>query len=163
MKYPDYVKLFRPKGTVVKRVNGIYYAYYAKTKRVPEKSYPVQVIEGLAGRIDEYGFHETTRAVVQTEHVVIRECGFTNFLLLFEDEYVYRRKEKKKDARDLYRSMIVYLSNNSYLNDSSERIYTTEEMTGRFSVGIPNQITVIERLCEYRLQDLEPLKYICRV
>ena len=165
MKYPDYVKQYRPKGTVVKYVNGIYYAYYAKSKRVPDKSYPVQVIEGLAGRIDEYGFHETTKAMVQTDHILIRECGFTNFLLRYEEEYIYnRRNNRRKDAQNLYRSMIVYLSNNSYLNeDRDTRIYSTGEMTEWFGVGIPNQITAIEKLCEHTMQELEPLKYICSV
>ena len=165
MRYPDYVKQFRPKGTVVKYSNGIYYAYYAKSKRVPEKNYPVQVIEGLAGRIDESGFHEMTRTMVDTERVLVRECGFTNFLLLFEDEYVSRRKNSsRKEARNLFRSMIVYLSNNSYLNEAEDtRIYTTEEMTEWFGIGIPNQVTAIEKICEYEMRKLEPLKYICSV
>ena len=86
MRYPDYVKKFRPKGTIVKRVNDTYYAYYATSKRVPDKKYPVQVIRGLAGRIDESGFHKLSKAFVDTGHVVIRECGFTNFLLNLDDE-----------------------------------------------------------------------------
>lgn len=165
MKYPDYVKKFRPKGTIVKRVNDTYYAYYATSKRVPDKNYPVQVIKGLAGRIDESGFHKLSKAFVDTKHVVIRECGFTNFLLKFEDEYVSRRKESTvKERRNLYRSMIVYLSNNSYLNDETgTTIYTAEEIVEKFKVGIPNQVTAISRICEYDLKELEPLKYICSV
>ena len=164
MRYPDYVKKFRPKGTIVKRVNDTYYAYYATSKRVPDKKYPVQVIKGLAGRIDESGFHKLSKAFVDTGHVVIRECGFTNFLLKFEDEYVSRRKEAVKERRNLYRSMIVYLSNNSYLNDEpGTTIYTAAEMAGKFRVGIPNQVTAISRICEYDLKELEPLKYICSV
>ena len=164
MRYPDYVKQFRPKGTIVKRVNDTYYAYYATSKRVPDKKYPVQVIKGLAGRIDESGFHKLSKAFVDTGHVVIRECGFTNFLLKFEDEYVSRRKGTIKERRDLYRSMIVYLSNNSYLNDEpGTTIYTAAEMAGKFRVGIPNQVTAISRICEYDLKELEPLKYICSV
>ena len=164
MRYPDYVKKFRPKGTIVKRVNDTYYAYYATSKRVPDKKYPVQVIKGLAGRIDESGFHKLSKAFVDTGHVVIRECGFTTFLLKFEDEYVRRRKGTIKERRDLYRSMIVYLSNNSYLNDEpGTTIYTAAEMVEKFRVGIPNQVTAISRICEYDLKELEPLKYICSV
>lgn len=164
MRYPDYVKKFRPKGTIVKRVNDTYYAYYATSKRVPDKKYPVQVIKGLAGRIDESGFHKLSKAFVDTGHVVIRECGFTNFLLKFEDEYVSRRKETIKERRNLYRSMIVYLSNNSYLNDEpGTTIYTAAEMVEKFRLGIPNQVTAISRICEYDLKELEPLKYICSV
>ena len=164
MRYPDYVKKFRPKGTIVKRVNDTYYAYYATSKRVPDKKYPVQVIRGLAGRIDESGFHKLSKAFVDTGHVVVRECGFTNFLLKFEDEYVSRRKEAVRERRNLYRSMIVYLSNNSYLNDEpGTTIYTAAEMVEKFRVGIPNQVTAISRICEYDLKELEPLKYICSV
>ena len=164
MRYPDYVKQFRPKGTIVKRVNDTYYAYYATSKRVPNKKYPVQVIRGLAGRIDENGFHKLSKALVDTGHVVVRECGFTNFLLKFEDEYVSRRKGTMKERRNLYRSMIVYLSNNSYLNDEpGTTIYSAAEMVGKFRVGIPNQVTAISKICEYDMKELEPLKYICSV
>lgn len=164
MRYPDFVKQFKPKGTIVKRVNDTYYAYYATSKRVPGKKYPVQVIKGLAGRIDESGFHKLSKAFVETEHVVVRECGFTNFLLKFEEEYISRRKERLKERKNLYRSMIVYLSNNSYLNDDPETtIYSASEMIEKFQIGIPNQITSISKICEYDLKELEPLKYICSV
>lgn len=164
MRYPDYVKQFRPKGTIVKRVNNTYYAYYATSKRVPDKKYPVQVIKGLAGRIDESGFHRLSKAFVETRHVVVRECGFTNFLLKFEEEYISRRKERVRERKNLYRSMIVYLSNNSYLNDEpGTTIYSVPEMIEKFQIGLPNQITAISRICEYALEELEPLKYICSV
>ena len=164
MRYPDYVKQFRPKGTVVKRVNNTFYAYYATSKRNPDKKYPVQIIKGLAGRIDESGFHPLSKALVDTKHVVVRECGFTNFLLKFEEEYISRRKERVKERRNLYRSMIVYLSNNSYLNDDpGTTVYSASEMIDKFQIGIPNQLTAISKICEYDLGDLEPLKYICSV
>ena len=164
MSYPEYTKKFRPKGTIIKKSHGCYYAYYATSKRVPGKKYPVQVIKGLAGKVDEDGFHPLTRAIVDTEHVRIRECGFTNFLLKFEDEYVSRRQEKVKDRRDIYRSMIVYLSNNSWLCDDPEStIYSPDELVEKFHVGIPNQLTAISKICEYSLEELEPFKYICSV
>lgn len=164
MNYPDYVKKYRPKGTIIKKSNETYYVYYATSQRVPGKKYPVQVIKGLAGKIDRNGFHPLSRAVVDTEHVVIRECGFTNFLLKFEEEYISRRSEPIKERRNIYRSMIVYLSNNSYLNDEpGVTIYPVEELVKNFHIGIPNQITAIRKITEYCLEDLEPLKYICQV
>lgn len=164
MRYPDYIKKHRPKGTIIKKVNNSYYAYYATSKRVPDKKYPVQIIRGLAGKIDEQGFHPLTKAVVDTERIMIRECGFTNFLLKFEEEYISRRSERVSERRNLYRSMIVYLSNNSYLNDDPDTtIYSCEEMIDKFHIGIPNQITAISKICEYDLKELEPLKYICSV
>ena len=162
MRYPDYVKQFRPKGTVVKHINGKYYAYYATSKRVPGKNYPVQIVKGLAGTIDQFGFHDAI-VRINKEQLRIRECGFTNFLLKFEDRYVYdlRRKMDKYDAHCLYRSMIVYLSNNSYLNEDKEyKIYSTEELVKKFKIGVPNQVTAITKLCEIPLKELEPLKQI---
>lgn len=82
------VKQFGPKGIIVKKVNNTYYAYYAASKYVADKKYPVQIIKGLAGRIDESGFHRLYKAFVETGHIVVRECGFTNFLLKFEEEYI---------------------------------------------------------------------------
>ena len=171
MKYPDYVKKYRPKGTVVKKVGNTYYAYYATSKRVPEKPYPIQVIKGLAGRIDPFGFHEQTRMVLETKEVIVRECGFTNYLLKFEDEYVTHLRGKlvesksipMKRRRDIYRSLIVYLSNNSYLNEESGTVYTTEELSEKFGLGIPWQLTAISKMVGSPLSELEPLKYICRV
>lgn len=148
----------------MKRVNNTFYAYYATSKRIPDKKYPVQIIKGLAGRIDESGFHPLSKAFVDTKHVIVRECGFTNFLLKFEEEYISRRKERVKERRNLYRSMIVYLSNNSYLNDDpGTTVYSASEMIDKFQIGIPNQLTAISKICEYDLGDLEPLKYICSV
>lgn len=164
MKYPDYIKQFRPKGTIIKKVNDTYYAYYATSKRVPGKSYPVQVIQGLAGKIDKNGFHQLSSAVVDTQNIVIRECGFTNFLLKFEEEYISRRSESVREKRNIYRSMIVYLSNNSYLNDEpAVTIYSPEQLVNKFHIGIPNQLTAISKMIEYQLETLEPLKYICSV
>lgn len=171
MKYPDYVKKYRPKGTVVKKVGNTYYAYYATSKRVPDKNYPVQVIKGLAGKIDMYGFHEQTRMVLETKEVIVRECGFTNYLLMFEEEYITHFRHKLADGKypsvkkrkDIYRSLIIYLSGNSYLNDEQECIYTTEEMSEKFGLGIPWQLTSISKIVEMPLAELEPLKYICSV
>ena len=165
MRYPDYVRENRPKGTVVKKVNDAYYVYYATSKRVPEKSYPVQVIQGFAGTIDKEGFHPAHRINIDPDDITVREAGFTNFLLMFEEEYTDRKHGvKKADARNLYRSMIVYLSPNSYLNDDRKsRIYTEQETINKFGIGIPNQITAITKLCEYNLKEFEPLKYICRL
>lgn len=164
MKYPDYVKKYRPKGTVVKKINGIYYAYHATSKRVPDKKYPVQVVKGVAGKIDRWGFHPVTSVRVEMGDVVIRECGFTNYLLMFEDLYcVQNSKRSRRDNRTVYRSMIVYLSNNSYLNDDTDtRILPIDRLVERYGIGVPNQVAAISRLMETDIGKLEPLKYICR-
>ncbi len=165
MRYPDYVKQFRPKGTVVKKINGTYYAYNATSKRVPGKKYPVQVVEGIAGKIDETGFHPVTKARIEIDRVDVRECGFTNYLLLFEELYMaHNRRWTRKDARIIYRSLVVYLSGNSYLNDDPHsEIQTPGELVDRYGIGIPNQLKAIERLIECEFVRLEQLKYICNV
>ena len=168
MKYPDFVKENRPKGTVVKKVGDAYYVYYATSARVPGKSYPVQQIKGYAGTIDCFGFHPSDKVTIHKTDVVIRECGFTNYLLKFEElYYVQNKSTKNRSSRSasntLYRNLIMYLSNNSYLADTEKIILTPEEMIERFGIGIPNQITAIQKMIEIDLDELEPLKQICSV
>lgn len=164
MRYPEYIRQHRPKGTIIKKVNETYYAYYATSKRVPEKPYPIQIIKGLAGKIDSHGFHPLTRNVVDTEHVIVRECGFTNYLLRFEEEYISKHNGPAKKRKTLYRNMIVYLSNNSYLNDDpGVTVCSDEELAEKFHIRIANQITVISKIARHNMKELEPLKYICSV
>lgn len=166
-KYPDYIKNFKPKGTIVKKVRDVYYVYKATSKRVPDKSYPVQVIEGLVGKIDENGFHKSFNTLVDSEVVTVREYGFTNYLLLFEKNFLFdsSHHRKKSEISSIYRSIIVYLSSNSYLTEESEEpIYDINELVGKYKISITKQINAILRILEIdSLDQLEPLKYICRV
>ena len=165
MKYPDYIKKYRPKGTVIKKIGDTYYAYYATSKRIPGKSYPVQVTSGIAGTIDAGGFHPSDTVRVNPGEILVRECGFTNYLLMFEDYYSDSlRGRAKKEAKTIFRSLIVYLSPNSYLNDEKDvKIYPVSSLAEEFGIGIPNQIKVISNLIEKDLKKIEPLKYICNV
>ena len=167
MKYPDFVRVNRPKGTVVKRVGNTYHVYYATTKRVPEKSYPVQVIKGYAGTIDENGFHPSKRVSVYEGEVIVRECGFTNYLLSFEEIFVndYNRhiSKGKDEKRILFHSLICILSSNSYLHEETGKILNSKELAEEYAVGIPNQITAIEKMIGRKMDDLQPLKEICNV
>ncbi len=161
MAYPDYVKKYRPKGTIIKYANDTYYVYYATSKRVPGKTYPVLEIGKLAGKIDESGFHPVTTVQLNLDRVVIRECGFTNYLLSFEDIYICDRKESIKEKRNLYRSLIAYFSNNSYLHeDEDTTIYTPDQMASLFHVSVETQKKKIEKLCGHKLEELNELKGI---
>ncbi len=162
-KYPDFTKN-RPKGTIVKKVRDTYYVYYATSEKVEGKKYPRQVIKGLAGKVDEKGFHELNKTYVNTDDVIIRECGFTNYLLLFEEEYKSRLVSiNAKYRKSIYYSFIVNLSPNSYLNEGRIRIYTMSEISENFNLGIPNQITVIEKILLHSLNEIDFLKTICFV
>lgn len=164
MKYPEYVKKYRPKGTVVKLVHGNYYVYKATSRRLPDKKYPVQVIEGIAGKIDVYGFHPTTRVTVNVDQVTVRECGFTNYLLRIEKDYIREMGWNKKQGRIIYRSMIAYLSPNTYLQDETDiKIRTPEEISREYNVGIPKRMGKLRSMLEFEPEKLEPLKYICNV
>ena len=166
-KYPDYIKKFRPKGTIVKKVRNDYYVYKATSKRVPGKNYPVQIIEGLVGKIDEKGFHQTYTTLVNSKVVIIRECGFTNYLLLFEKNFLLDSSthRKKNDLAIIYRSIIVHLSSNSYLiDDEAQPLYNIEELITIYKISMTKQINALLRILELNsLEILEPLKYICRV
>jgi len=163
MKYPEFVRKNRPKGTVVKKINNTYYAYYATSKRVAGKSYPVQVVSGIAGIIDINGFHPASGIRVGKDEVFVRECGFTNYMLKFEELYLascYYRS--RKDSSAIFRSLIVYLSPASYLGED-DTVYSSAELTEKFGIAVPNQLTVLEKILEISIEKLEPLKYIFEV
>jgi len=165
MKYPEYVKNYRPKGTVVKKVGDVYYVYKATSKRVPGKKYPVQIVEGLVGKIDAFGFHPATTAKVDIENVIVRECGFTNYLLRYEKSYINENCALGiANTKTIYRSMIAYLSPNTYLYDDKDSIIRpVNELVEMYGIGVPNRIISIQKHIGVDLSQLEPLKYICNV
>lgn len=164
-KYPDYVNKFRPKGTIIKFVNNTYYVYEATSKRVKGKSYPVQIVKGIIGKIDENGFHKRETINIKDE-AVIKEYGFTNYLLLFKDDFYHDVNSNfhVKDRLIILYSMICYLSSNSYLNDNKEiKIYPIEELIKTYNLSLTRQINAIERITGHKIEELEELKYICKV
>ena len=164
-KYPSYVNKFRPKGTIIKKVNDVYYVYKATSKRVEGKKYPVQVIEGVIGKIDEYGFHDTEK-VKLNQDVIVRECGFTNLILKYKDTFMNETysRFKKQDREIILYSLIYYLSSNTYIQDKySDKILPIQEVIDKYKLSIGRQIKMIERIMETTLKEIEELKYICRV
>lgn len=164
-KYPSYVNKFRPKGTIIKKVNDIYYVYKATSKRVEGKKYPVQVIEGVIGKIDEYGFHDTEK-VKLNQDVIVRECGFTNLILKYKDTFMNETysRFKKQDREIILYSLIYYLSSNTYIQDKyRDKILPIQEVIDKYKLSIGRQIKIIERIMETTLKEIEELKYICRV
>ena len=159
-KYPSYVNKFRPKGTIIKKVNDVYYVYKATSKRVEGKKYPVQVIEGVIGKIDEYGFHDTEK-VKLNQDVIVRECG-----LKYKDTFMNETYSlfKKQDREIILYSLIYYLSSNTYIQDKySDKILPIQEVIDKYKLSIGRQIKMIERIMETTLKEIEELKYICRV
>jgi hypothetical protein len=163
-KYPDYVKKYKPKGTIIKKVNDTFYVYEATSKRVEGKKYPVQVIKGVIGKIDKYGFHSTEKVKVSND-VFIRECGFTNYILLFKETFIndFSNRYRKKDREIILNSIICYLSPNSYLLENNLIIYSIDELIDKYKISLTRQISLIERVIEIELKAIEELKYICRV
>lgn len=166
-KYPDEIRKFRPKGTVIKRINGLYYVYKATSKRVPGKSYPVQVTGECIGKIDNKGFIPLDTVRVKADNIKIRESGFTNYLLMFEDDYILNRIGNctaKREKRNIFRNIIVYLSNNSYLNEDMHFKYIDiAEVCKKYDISLIKQITSVEKLINQKLADIEGLKYIQRI
>lgn len=166
-RYPEEITRFRPKGTVIKKINNQYYVYEATSKRVPGKSYPVQVLGNLVGKIDTKGFIPFKRTVIEGDEVNIREAGFTNYLLLFENDFILNQignATSKKAKKHIYRNIIVYLSPSSYLNDEPnfkyENIFDIEK---RYGFSLVRQLICIEELINQKLEDIGALKSICRV
>lgn len=51
---PEWVQQYKTQRTTVKKIGKNYYLYYATSKRVPDKSYPVSV-QSYIGKITENG------------------------------------------------------------------------------------------------------------
>ena len=166
-RYPEEITKFRPKGTVIKRINSQYYVYEATSKRVPGKSYPVQVLGNLVGKIDSKGFIPLKRVVIEGDEVDIREVGFTNYLLLFENDYMLNpigNATSKKEKKHIYRNIIVYLSPASYLNEEATFIYENIfEIEKRYDFSLIRQLNCIEKMINQKFEDVDSLKSICRV
>lgn len=138
MKYPDYVKAFRPKGCIVRLRCGRYLVFKATSKNVPGKRYPVLQVGELVGWIDSSGFHTQQKILVDFETCSTYEYGFTNLLLNKEKDFI--KKEKAQgvpvaDARIIYRSMIVSISPTSYLS-VSDRIVSTDEIARKYQRNV---------------------------
>lgn len=166
-RYPEEITKFRPKGTVIKKINNHYYVYEATSRRVPGKSYPVQILGNLVGKIDNKGFIPIKRVVFEGDEVDIREVGFTNYLLSFENDYILNtigNATSKKEKKHIYRNIIVYLSPSSYLSDEVdfkyENIFNIEK---RYDFSLTKQINSVEKLINQKIEDINPLKSICRV
>lgn len=161
-KYPDFIKLYKPKGCVVKKVNNKYYVYKATSKRVEGKKYPVQVIEGLIGEITDSGIKTLTVQKVNTQKVEIFEYGFTNLILMFKDEYYSRNSFKACDREIILHSLIVYLSPMSYLSNN-KYICSVEILEEKYSISVQHQINSIKKSIGFMFEEIEKLKYICLV
>lgn len=137
-KYPDYVKAFRPKGTVVRLRNNRYLVFRATSRRVPGKSYPVTVIGEQLGWIDSSGFHQQQRILVDFSAGSTYEYGFSNLLLRGEGGFTAKKKEAgiaAADARRIYRSLIVSLSPTSYLSVSGD-ILSCDSIASRYGLNL---------------------------
>lgn len=56
-------------------------------------------------------FRIKNKAFVEIKPVIVRECGFINFLLKFEEEYISGRNEKAEERRNLCRGMSCIMRN----------------------------------------------------
>ena len=158
MDYPDFVKSFRPKGTIVKKINNTFYVYEAKSKRVPDKKYPVQIIGDIIGKITLNGFIPNKEVKIDLTSVKILEYGFTDYLLRFKDLFLSKTINLSKEKADLiYHSYIIYLSPLSYLKE--KRYLTVDEITKLYNLSTSQQINSIYKTIECKDEEkLDMLK-----
>ena len=158
MKYPDFVKTFRPKGTIVKKGKDTFYVYEAKSKRVPGKNYPIHIISGIIGQITPNGFIPNTDIKIDTSSVRILEYGFTDYLLMFKDLFLTKSIHLSKEKADLiYNSYIIYLSPLSYLKEDT--YLTVDEISKLYNLSTSQQIKSIYNTIECKdKKKLEILK-----
>lgn len=158
-KYPDFVRAFKPKGTIAKKKGGVFYVYEATSKRVAGKSYPVQVVGPLLGRVDASGFHRNEAVTIDLASCRIREYGFTDYLLLFSDSFAAKRPSPmtREESLGAFRAYIAFLSPSSYLADG--KLPTPKELTARWGLSTSQQIKGIMRMIEpATLEEIDPLK-----
>lgn len=151
-EYPENIRRFRPKGTCLKKAGGIYNVYQVTSKRVPGKKYPVPQTDALLGYIDEQGFHEKRKQMLDTEDLVSYEYGYTAFLLLHENDFVsaFRKSHPKilaREAKEVFRNVILVLSPYSVLNaDRSFERRTAEELHDMYGASVSAAALLINRI-----------------
>lgn len=164
MKYPEYVKKYKPKGTIVKFVRDQYYVYKATSKRVPGKKYPQQVVGDLVGKIDYLGFHKSTKCLCDISNPIIREFGFSRLMMKFYDDFKCRNNLSKKDSKNLYITFLLMLSPQSYLQDEEDfEIVSQDKIISKFNMSVCQQLDAILKSTSFDRKELESLKYICSV
>lgn len=150
--YPDFIRSFRPKGTCIKKSGNIYNVYKVTSKRVPGKNHPVPQTGPLLGYIDETGFHEKKKQVLDIEDLVSYEYGYTAFLLLHESDFisVFKKSHPKlliKEAKEVFRNVILILSPYSILDvDTSFTKMTAEELHTNYDVSVCAVKSLINKL-----------------
>ena len=151
-EYPENIRRFRPKGTCLKKAGDIYNVYQVTSKRVPGKKYPVPQTGALLGYIDEQGFHEKRKQMLDTADLVSYEYGYTAFLLLHENDFVsaFRKSHPKipaREAKEVFRNVILVLSPYSVLNaDNSFERRTAEELHDMYGVSVSAAALLINRI-----------------
>lgn len=151
-EYPEIIRRFRPKGTCLKKAGDIYNVYQVTSKRVPRKKNPVPQVGALLGYIDEQGFHEKRKQMLDTENLVFYEYGYTAFLLLHEDDFLsaFRKSHPKllaREAKEVFRNVILILSPYSVLNaDGSFERRTVEELHDMYGASVSAVAFLINRI-----------------
>lgn len=168
--YPDFIRTFRPKGTCIKKSGDIYNVYQVTSKRVPGKNHPVPQTGPLLGYIDEQGFHEKKKQVLDTENLISYEYGYTAFLLLHESDFVssFKKSHPKlliKETKEVFRNVILIISPYSILDaDTSFKKMTAEELHKNYGVSVCtiksliNKLMPIDEMIESGLRNLGCIK-----
>ena len=151
-EYPEIIRRFRPKGTCLKKAGDIYNVYQVTSKRVPGQKHPIPRVGALLGYIDEQGFHEKGKQMLDAEDLVSYEYGYTAFLLLHEDDFLsaFRKSHPKlpaREAKEVFRNVILVLSPYSVLNaDGSFERRTAEELHDMYGASVSAVAFLINRI-----------------
>ena len=151
-EYPEFIRKLRPKGTCLKKAGDIYNVYQVTSKRMPGKKYPMPQTGPLLGYIDEQGFHEKKKQVLDVQDLTSYEYGYTAYLLLHEDDFVshFKKSHAKllvKEAKEIFRNMILILSPYSVLAiDTSFQKKSAEELHDLYDVSVCATKSLINRI-----------------
>jgi hypothetical protein len=112
--YPDWVNVFKEKGTTVKKVGNEYYLYQSTSKRIPGKKYP-QPIQKYIGTITKEGVVRTNVRKISTDRVRVYEYGMSYALQsLLPDKFLINSHDKET-LRFAFLHIVKRASPKSYL------------------------------------------------
>ena len=147
--YPEWVRQYKVKGTVIKKVNGSYYLYKRTSKRVEGKKYP-QAVDRYIGVITKEGIVNAKAKIIPlSSDCVVKEYGLSRTLLSIVPE------GWKKNVGENWKEVLYILIDrhieNSYL------AYEFSSLKNIYKVYIDSK-TFISRIDEGQRKILEKLR-----
>lgn len=154
--YPEWVQMYRTRGTTVKRKGDQYYLYKRTSRRIPGKKYP-QPVDTYIGIITPQGVIKSEKKKISITDVEVYEYGFSKALLQICPEGW--KKPLGEDWEDVLKILIQRMSPQSYLLQEGS-VKKEEDMHHQISTQMSSLSRRIYRETGFGLEAFESLKTI---